>query len=70
MTIDTTRRLDERIPVSVSPHAAMAQSLAERRAEESTERLLSRVMERLPSSSSASWSCQTYDRLLAGELVS
>jgi len=58
-------------PVSVSHHAVVMPSALQRHGGGLAEQVMSNLMERLPSSpTSASWSCQTYDRLLAGERVS
>ena len=62
--------LNELIPISVAQHTTVPLSLSRRR-DYDVERMLNRLMERLQSSPpSASWSCQAYDRLLAGETVS
>ncbi|HEX2280219.1 MAG TPA: hypothetical protein VHG52_00525 [Thermomicrobiales bacterium] len=62
--------LNELIPISMAQHTTVPLSLT-RRGGDDVERMLNRLMERLQSSPpSASWSCQAYDRLLAGETVS
>jgi hypothetical protein len=62
--------VNEPVPLAIADHATVPLSLS-RRAGDGVERMLHRLMERLqPSPPSASWSCQAYDRLLAGETVS
>ena len=64
------RQVNEPMPLAIAQHATVPLSLS-RRGGEDAERMLARLMERLQSSPpSASWSCQAYDRLLAGETVS
>ena len=64
------RNLNEPMPLAIAQHTTVPLSLAQRGGTDA-ERMLDRLMERLESSSpSASWSCQAYDRLLAGETVS
>lgn len=64
------RHLNEPMPLAIAPHATVPLSLSQRGGDD-VERMLNRLMERLQSSPpSASWSCQAYDRLLAGETVS
>src|SRR5918999_732666 len=62
--------LNELIPISMAQRATVPLSLSQRGGD-NVERMLDRLMERLQSSPpSVSWSCQAYDRLLAGETVS
>ena len=64
------RYVNESMPPSIAQHAAVPLSLSEREGGD-VERTLNKLMERLQSvPPSASWSCQAYDRLLAGETVS
>ena len=64
------RHINEPMPLSIAQHATVPISLSRREGDD-VERMLDRLMERLQSSPpSASWSCQAYDRLLAGETVS
>jgi hypothetical protein len=64
------RHRNEPMPFSIAHHATVPLSLSEREGG-GVERMLNRLMERLQSSPPAtSWSCQAYDRLLAGETVS
>lgn len=64
------RYAKESMPLSIAQHATMPLSLSRRKGDD-VERMLNRLMERLQSSPpSACWSCQAYDRLLAGETVS
>src|SRR5215204_6088792 len=61
--------MKESIPVSVSHHDVVTPP--QWGGDDAVERVLNNLMEqRLSSPSSASWSCQTYARLLAGESVS
>ncbi len=63
-------RVNESMPISIAQRTTVPLSLS-RRGGDDVERILNRLMERLQSSPpSASWSCQAYDRLLAGETVS
>src|SRR5919112_2050167 len=61
---------NEPMPRSIAPHSTVPLSLSQWGGND-VARMLNRLMERLQSSPpSASWSCQAYDRLLAGETVS
>jgi hypothetical protein len=63
-------RVNESMPLSIAQHTTVPLSLSGRGGND-VERMLNRLMERLQSSPpSTSWSCQAYDRLLAGETVS
>ena len=64
------RHFNEPRPLAIAQHTTVPLSLS-RRGDDDAERMLSKLMERLQSSPpSASWSCEAYDRLLAGETVS
>jgi hypothetical protein len=64
------RYVKEPMPLAIAQHATVPLSLSRREGGD-VERMLNKLMERLQSSPpSASWSCQAYDRLLAGETVS
>src|SRR5918998_6648046 len=64
------RSINEPLPRAITPLATVPLSLTRREGDD-VERMLNKLMERLQSSPpSSSWSCQAYDRLLAGETVS
>ena len=64
------RYVKEPMPLSIAQHATAALSLSRREGDD-VQRMLHKLMERLQTfPPSASWSCQAYDRLLAGETVS
>jgi hypothetical protein len=64
------RDVKEPMSLAIAQHATVPLSLSRREGDE-VERMLNKLKERLqPSPPSASWSCQAYDRLLAGETVS
>jgi hypothetical protein len=64
------RQRNEPKSISIAQLATVPLSLSGREGG-GVERMLNRLMERLQSSPPAtSWSCQAYDRLLAGETVS
>jgi hypothetical protein len=64
------RDVKEPMSLAIAQHATVPLSLSRREGDD-VERMLNKLMERLQSASpSASWSCQAYDRLLAGETVS
>jgi hypothetical protein len=64
------RDVKEPMSLAIAQHATVPLSLSRREGDD-VERMLNKLMERLQSSPpSASWSCQAYDRLLAGETVS
>jgi hypothetical protein len=64
------RDVKEPMSLAIAQHATVPLSLSRREGDE-VEWMLNKLKERLqPSPPSASWSCQAYDRLLAGETVS
>ena len=64
------RHVKEPMELAIARDATVPLSLS-RREDDDVARMLSKLRERLqPAPSSASWSCQAYDRLLAGETVS
>jgi hypothetical protein len=64
------RHFTEPRPLAIAQRATVPLTLS-RGGGDDAERMLARLMERLQSPPpSASWSCEAYDRLLAGETVS
>src|SRR5918998_937383 len=64
------RDVKEPMSLAIAQHATVPLSLSRWEGDD-VERMLNKLKERLQSSPpSASWSCQAYDRLLAGETVS
>jgi hypothetical protein len=64
------RHINEPMPLSIAHQSTVPLSLSRREGVD-VERMLDRLMEQLKSSPPAAcWSCQAYDRLLAGETVS
>lgn len=64
------RYVKEPMPLAIAQHATVPLSLSRREGDD-VARMLKKLRERLqPYPPSASWSCQAYDRLLAGETVS
>jgi hypothetical protein len=64
------RHVKESLPLAIARDATVPLSRSRREGDD-VARMLSKLRERLqPAPLSASWSCQAYDRLLAGETVS